>query len=187
MYSKELLTMSKVSEGESITGVCTVDVPEEVINCKLCMFSINDDEEEILNCSHVFHQNCIVEWKQMNKNFGYNVKCPVCEEETIPKPEPPAYTPQVQNDYTNTVYPVRFGHVIPSATNSRPEYLHNYRATTVKMITYIIFLGVIFFSISLIKDHPTQIIAFLMSIIMFVLLPCLSLFEGSIQQYYYCD
>lgn len=44
--------------------------------CTICTESFhNDDLVTVLNCAHIFHPNCIIEWGH------YNPHCPVCKQE----------------------------------------------------------------------------------------------------------
>tara|TARA_B100000745_G_C20114787_1_gene381599 strand:+ start:125 stop:469 length:345 start_codon:yes stop_codon:yes gene_type:complete len=42
------------------------------MDCCICYDIINDQEKEILNCNHIFHEKCIEKW------FQRGHQCPLC-------------------------------------------------------------------------------------------------------------
>jgi len=54
----------------------TEDGDESTPTCSICIVNFEEGESVgRLNCSHIFHENCIREWGM------YNPKCPVCRAE----------------------------------------------------------------------------------------------------------
>jgi hypothetical protein len=51
-------------------------------NCSICSDDYNDDDTvSVLDCTHVFHKNCIEEWGH------YNPVCPICKSSIKQKKE----------------------------------------------------------------------------------------------------
>jgi len=42
------------------------------MECAICLEEITEKEKAVLNCDHIYHQNCI------RKNLNYNSSCPYC-------------------------------------------------------------------------------------------------------------
>ena len=62
-----------------------VVIPQEQHDCSICLEKINNNNKKILNCNHIFHENCVNTWLQDTPN------CPLCR-----KPQ----RTQVENDIT---------------------------------------------------------------------------------------
>jgi hypothetical protein len=55
-------------------SVNPLEVPEESDKCVICLENLaTETQYELPECSHKFHQNCIVQWFR-----GGNCKCPLC-------------------------------------------------------------------------------------------------------------
>jgi len=53
-------------------------------NCAICLLAFEtSDEVKVLQCSHVFHQECVAKWLLERCKF-----CPLCGEEALPREAP---------------------------------------------------------------------------------------------------
>ena len=47
--------------------------------CSICFDDINENDKKILNCNHVYHEECIEKW------FSINHQCPLCRKSKFDK------------------------------------------------------------------------------------------------------
>ncbi|KAL1194040.1 RING-H2 finger protein ATL68 [Cardamine amara subsp. amara] len=53
----------------------TTDSDQET-TCAICLEDLSEDKLQIPNCSHWFHENCLIEWLKRNDS------CPLCRQHT---------------------------------------------------------------------------------------------------------
>jgi len=62
----------------------TVATGDEELCCSVCLVEFDkEDEVRVLDCSHVFHKDCIDQW------FTGSTVCPLCKRDYGPPPPPP--------------------------------------------------------------------------------------------------
>ena len=47
--------------------------------CSICFEDINENDKNILNCNHIYHEKCIEKW------FSINHQCPLCRKSKFDK------------------------------------------------------------------------------------------------------
>lgn len=62
-------------DSQLYSSTMLIDKNETDKNCCICLSDFkSDDNVSVLNCKHLFHHDCIVEWSM------YKINCPVCRE-----------------------------------------------------------------------------------------------------------
>lgn len=57
---------------------------EEDVECSICMDHSEEERNPLLNCIHVFHEGCIMEWWRQQ---GRAANCPICRASLYPEYE----------------------------------------------------------------------------------------------------
>jgi hypothetical protein len=65
------------------------DVPAEVETneCAICLNTINPESLHTTVCKHVFHKNCMMQWKEINREKKKKLTCPCCRGDLFDKKE----------------------------------------------------------------------------------------------------
>lgn len=64
-------------ESESIKNI-------EYKQCMLCMDEINPSHEILkLECNHIYHMSCVLNWINAQVNAGVDPRCPYCKKITF--------------------------------------------------------------------------------------------------------
>ena len=74
--SNHSLPSNPVLISPELTSVSGFDLPKNnLVNCPICMEDVDHRDAFALQCSHVFHRNCVMKWLNQKK------ECPICREE----------------------------------------------------------------------------------------------------------
>ena len=77
-----------------------MDSEETLNDCSICLDPLNTNKHKIttLQCGHMFHENCIVQWANLNQNV---MECPLCRAKYNIEPNTILYIHQEQQDENN--------------------------------------------------------------------------------------